>query len=100
MDSDRERGAGRSGGPDRTEAGASAVMSVSGPLAGAVTEMLPSSLYRVRLDEGSSVTAHVCWYVTAATYQGVTRYGREATAGHLSGRDPGLLPICAAATAR
>jgi translation initiation factor IF-1 len=26
---------------------------------GAVTETLPSSLYRVRLDEGSIVTAHI-----------------------------------------
>lgn len=34
------------------------------------------------------------YYVTAATYQGATRYGREATAGHLSGRDPALLPAC------
>lgn len=35
----------------------------------------------------------VC-YVTAATYQGATRYGRKTTAGHLSGRDPAVLPVC------
>jgi hypothetical protein len=34
------------------------------------------------------------YYVTAATYQGVTRYGRKTSAGHLSGRDPALLPAC------
>lgn len=34
------------------------------------------------------------YYVTATTYQGQTRYGRKTTAGHLSGRDPGLLPGC------
>jgi len=34
------------------------------------------------------------YYVTAATYQGQTRYGRETTAGVLSGRDPALLPAC------
>ena len=34
------------------------------------------------------------YYVTAATYQGATRYGRKTTAGHLSGRDPAVLPVC------
>ena len=34
------------------------------------------------------------FYVTAATYQGATRYGRKTTAGHLSGRDPAVLPAC------
>jgi len=34
------------------------------------------------------------YYLTAATYQGATRYGRKTTAGHLSGRDPALLPAC------
>ena len=34
------------------------------------------------------------YYVTAATYQGATRYGRKTTAGHLSGRDPAMLPTC------
>jgi hypothetical protein len=34
------------------------------------------------------------YYVTAATYQGQTRYGRKTTAGHLGGRDPALLPAC------
>ena len=34
------------------------------------------------------------YYVTAATYQGATRYGRKTTAGHLTGRDPALLPAC------
>ena len=29
------------------------------PVAGVVTEILPSALYRVRLDEGSLVLAHV-----------------------------------------
>ena len=29
------------------------------PLAGTVTEQLPSALYRVRLDEGATVTAHI-----------------------------------------
>jgi hypothetical protein len=36
------------------------------------------------------------YYVTAATYQGQTRYGRKTTNGHLSGRDPALLPACVA----
>jgi hypothetical protein len=36
------------------------------------------------------------YYVTAATYQGQTRYGRKTTNGHLSGRDPSLLPACVA----
>ncbi len=34
------------------------------------------------------------YYVTSATYQGMTRYGRKATGGRLSGRDPTLLPAC------
>jgi hypothetical protein len=34
------------------------------------------------------------YYVTSATYQGATRYGRKTTAGHLTGRDPALLPAC------
>jgi len=34
------------------------------------------------------------YYVTSATYQGATRYGRKTTAGHLTGRDPALLPVC------
>jgi len=34
------------------------------------------------------------YYVTAATYQGATRYGRKTSAGHLSGRDPAVLPAC------
>ena len=34
------------------------------------------------------------YYVTSATYQGQTRYGRKTTAGHLTGRDPALLPAC------
>ena len=33
-------------------------------------------------------------YVTAVTFQGETRYGRQAMGGVLSGRDPGLLPAC------
>ena len=37
---------------------------------------------------------HGVYYVTAATYQGTTRYGRKTTAGHLSGRDPAALPVC------
>ena len=36
------------------------------------------------------------YYITAATYQGQTRYGRKATNGQLSGRDPALLPACVA----
>jgi hypothetical protein len=35
------------------------------------------------------------YYITAATYQGATRYGRKTTAGQMSGRDPALLPACA-----
>jgi len=42
MDSDREGSAGR-----RAE------------ITGVVTEVLPSALYRVRLDEGQQVTAHI-----------------------------------------
>jgi hypothetical protein len=34
------------------------------------------------------------YYITSAIYQGATRYGRKTTAGHLSGRDPALLPAC------
>jgi hypothetical protein len=34
------------------------------------------------------------YYLTSATYQGATRYGRKTTAGQLSGRDPSLLPAC------
>lgn len=34
------------------------------------------------------------YYVTAATYQGTTRYGRKTTAGHQTGRDPAVLPAC------
>ncbi len=34
------------------------------------------------------------YYVTAATYQGQTRYGRKGFRGQLSGRDPALLPAC------
>ncbi len=34
------------------------------------------------------------YYVTAATYQGQTRYGRKGTRGVLSGRDPTALPPC------
>ncbi len=34
------------------------------------------------------------YYVTAATFQGATRYGRKTTAGHLSGRDLAVLPGC------
>ena len=41
MDPDRERSTG------------------SGPLTGIVTEQLPSALYRVRLDGGGQVTAHI-----------------------------------------
>ncbi len=37
---------------------------------------------------------HGRYYVTAATYQGQTRYGRKASGGRLSGRDPGVLPAC------
>ena len=34
------------------------------------------------------------YYVTSATYQGATRYGRKTSNGHLTGRDPALLPAC------
>lgn len=34
------------------------------------------------------------YYVTSATYQGATRYGRKTTGGHVAGRDPALLPAC------
>jgi hypothetical protein len=37
---------------------------------------------------------HGYYYVTAATYQGQTRYGRKASGGRLSGRDPAVLPGC------
>jgi hypothetical protein len=36
------------------------------------------------------------YYITSATYQGATRYGHKTTAGHLSGRDPAVLPACEA----
>jgi len=39
------------------------------------------------------------YYVTAATYQGETRYGRKRENGVLSGRDPAGLPPCALAAA-
>lgn len=35
------------------------------------------------------------YYVTAATYQGQTRYGRKTSGGRLTGRDPAVLPNCA-----
>lgn len=34
------------------------------------------------------------YFVTAATYNGETRYGRQSTAGILSGRPPAALPAC------
>jgi hypothetical protein len=34
------------------------------------------------------------YYVTAATYQGATRYGRQTINGQLTGRDPASLPVC------
>jgi hypothetical protein len=34
------------------------------------------------------------YWITAATYQGATRYGRQSNGGVLTGRDPGLLPGC------
>jgi hypothetical protein len=37
---------------------------------------------------------HGYYYVTAATYQGQIRYGRKTAAGHVTGRDPALLPAC------
>ncbi len=37
---------------------------------------------------------HGYYYVTAATYQGQTRYGRKTTNRTLSGRDPAQLPAC------
>ncbi len=43
---------------------------------------------------------HGYYYVTAATYQGQTRYGRKASGGRLSGRDPALLPACVQPPAR
>jgi translation initiation factor IF-1 len=46
MDSDGERSA-RSGAP------------VSAGLVGVVTEQLPAALYRVRLEQGAFVTAHI-----------------------------------------
>ena len=35
------------------------------------------------------------YYVTAATYQGETRYGRRTSGGLTRGRDPAVLPGCA-----
>lgn len=37
---------------------------------------------------------HGYYFVTAATYQGQKRYGRQGTTGQLTGRDPQLLPAC------
>jgi hypothetical protein len=34
------------------------------------------------------------YYVTRATDQGATRYGRKTSNGHLTGQDPALLPTC------
>ena len=34
------------------------------------------------------------YYVTAVNYQGQRRYGRKASGGVLSGRDPAVLPAC------
>jgi hypothetical protein len=36
------------------------------------------------------------WCLTSVTYQGETRYGRKASGGRLSGRDPGVFPACVA----
>ena len=44
-------------GPDGE--GSSGQRAPVGPLAGVVVELLPSAMYRVRLDEGSQVLAHV-----------------------------------------
>ena len=35
------------------------------------------------------------YYVTAVTHQGQTRYGRKASGGVMSGRDPAGLAACA-----
>ena len=34
------------------------------------------------------------YYVTSATHKNATRDGRKTIAGHLSGRDPAVLPGC------
>ena len=36
------------------------------------------------------------YYVTAVTHQGQTRYGRKASGGVLSGREPAGLAVCTA----
>jgi hypothetical protein len=36
------------------------------------------------------------YYITAVTHQGQTRYGRRASGGVLSGRDPAVLATCVA----
>jgi hypothetical protein len=37
------------------------------------------------------------YYVTAVHYMGETRYGRKTVNGRLTGRNPGLLPVCTTA---
>ncbi|MBZ5641027.1 MAG: hypothetical protein LAO51_19990 [Acidobacteriia bacterium] len=37
---------------------------------------------------------HGYYFVTSATYQGQTRYGKKTSGGKLSGRDPAVLPNC------
>ena len=54
MDSDRESGAGRRGQPEDGDGRARELGA-----AGTVVEQLPSALYRVRLDEGGAVVAHI-----------------------------------------
>jgi translation initiation factor IF-1 len=44
---------------DPDGAGSSGQRAAVAPLAGTVVEQLPSALYRVRLDEGTQVLAHV-----------------------------------------
>jgi len=40
------------------------------------------------------------YYITSATYQGATRFGRTITAGHFTARDPSVLPVCTASAGR
>ena len=56
MDSDRQGSAGRG---EEVAGRAATLRRRVADLAGVVTEQLPSALYRVRLDAGQMVTAHI-----------------------------------------
>jgi len=51
--------------------------------------------YLTITDTDSPAAGHGFYYLTAVNFMGQLRYGRQAIAGVLSGRDPAVLPGCA-----